>query len=109
MLASSKCRVKSILIDGKAKATSYETNYFYAPHPQDDTPFFTLKITALTSDPIARVGSYMTLVAGGECTTVDELLPGGQFWYAYFNGADRNFNCCGTQQTAGFPMASPIG
>ncbi|KAG1670010.1 hypothetical protein FOA52_011166 [Chlamydomonas sp. UWO 241] len=93
VLASSQCRVARILIDGKDKSTSYETNYFIASHPEQDTPYFTLKITTLTSEPIARVGSYMTLVTGGECNTVDSLLPGGQFWYAYFNGANVNFNC----------------
>lgn len=53
-------------------------------------------MSTLTKDPIARIGSVITITTGGTCPTINELFPNGDLWYAYYNSADVNFNCCGT-------------
>ncbi len=61
------------------------------------------QLTTLDSNPVARVGASITITTGGTCPTVDSMLYKGQFWYAYFNQAALNFNCCGTTISGSSP------
>ena len=37
----------------------------------------------------------MVMRNDGICNSIQDLLPNGQLWYAYFNGNEFSNNCCG--------------
>ncbi|KAG1657027.1 hypothetical protein FOA52_004114 [Chlamydomonas sp. UWO 241] len=94
VISDAKCRFTDITIDGAYKPPSYAVNY-YPSGELGDYPV--LKLTALTTDPIAKLGSIIHLRAASECPSISEILPGNKLWYAYFSNPVSNFECCGTE------------
>ncbi|KAG1664118.1 hypothetical protein FOA52_011941 [Chlamydomonas sp. UWO 241] len=95
VISDAKCRFTDISIDGVYKAPSYAVNYLPSDESATGHPVF--KLTTLSADPIAKIGSIIHLRAASECPSIAEIFPSGKLQYAYFSNRNTNFACCGTE------------